>query len=122
MFLNARLNSEKYFSCKILNSFKSFVDFFECRRGTAVQLPRANQKPIHVARFVTSSNKTERGRPLQSPPFLRFGSSTCALHAGVLNLVATQAEQHHGVAPLPRVLFPDDPLGQRQLQAVELDV
>jgi hypothetical protein len=33
MFLNARLNSEKFFSCKILNSFKSFVDFFECRRG-----------------------------------------------------------------------------------------
>jgi len=28
MFLNARLNSEKYFSSKILNSFKSFVDFF----------------------------------------------------------------------------------------------
>lgn len=73
-----------------------------------------------MARFVTSSDKTERGRPLQSPPFLRFGSSTCALHAGVLNLVATQAEQHHGAAPLPRVLFPDDPLGQ--LQAVELDV
>jgi hypothetical protein len=33
MFLNARLNSEKYFSCKILNNSKSFVDFFECRRG-----------------------------------------------------------------------------------------
>src|SRR5215212_5440216 len=84
MFLNARLNSEKYFYCKILNSFKSFVDFFECRRGTAVQLPRANQKPIDVARFVTSSNKTERGRPLQSPPFLRFGSSTGCV-AGILS-------------------------------------
>jgi hypothetical protein len=33
MFLNARLNCEKYFSCKILKSFKSFVDFFACRRG-----------------------------------------------------------------------------------------
>jgi len=33
MFLNARLNSDKYFFSKILNSFKSFVDFFECRRG-----------------------------------------------------------------------------------------
>src|SRR5215207_1557618 len=82
LFLNARLNSERYFSCKILHRFISFVDFFVCRRGTAVQLPRANQKPNHVARFVTSSNKTERGRPLQSPPFLRFGSSPCALHAG----------------------------------------
>ncbi len=33
MFLNARLNSGKYRSCKILSGFKSFVDFFECRRG-----------------------------------------------------------------------------------------
>jgi hypothetical protein len=33
MFLNTRLNSEEYFFCKILNRFKSFVDFFECRRG-----------------------------------------------------------------------------------------
>ena len=49
------------------------MDFFECRRGTAVQLPRANQKLIHVARFVTSSNKTERGRPLQSPPLFALG-------------------------------------------------
>ena len=122
MFLNARLNSEKCLSCKILHSFKSFVDFFECRRGTAVQLPRANQKPIHVARFVTSSNKTERGRPLQSPPFLRSGSSARALRAGALDLVATQAGRHHGVARPPRALPTDDPPGQRQLQAVELDV
>ena len=28
MFLNARPNSEEYCSCKILKSFKSFVDFF----------------------------------------------------------------------------------------------
>jgi len=28
MFLNARLNYEKYYSSEILNSFKSFVDFF----------------------------------------------------------------------------------------------
>jgi len=33
MFLNARLNSEKYFPSGILKSFMSFVDFFECRRG-----------------------------------------------------------------------------------------
>ena len=33
MFLKARLNSEKYFSSKILHGSKSFVDFFECRRG-----------------------------------------------------------------------------------------
>jgi hypothetical protein len=46
MFLNARLNSEEYFSSRILNSFKSFVGFFECRRGTAVQLPRANEPSI----------------------------------------------------------------------------
>ena len=67
-----------------------------------------------MARFLTPSNKTERGRPLQSPPFLRFGSSTCALHAGVLNLVSTQAEQRHGVAPLPRVLFSHDTFGHTQ--------
>ena len=33
MFLNARPDSDKYFPCKILHRFKSFVDFFECRRG-----------------------------------------------------------------------------------------
>ena len=33
MFLNARLNYEKYFYCIILYNFKGFVDFFECRRG-----------------------------------------------------------------------------------------
>jgi len=32
-FLNARLNSGRYFPCKILHRFISFVDFFECRRG-----------------------------------------------------------------------------------------
>jgi hypothetical protein len=92
LFLNARLNSEKYSPLQNPASLQEFCGFFECRRGTAVQLPRANQKPVHLARFVTSSNKTERGRLLQSPPFLRFGSSTCALHAGMLNLVATRAE------------------------------
>src|ERR1044072_3991377 len=33
MFLNAGLKSEQYFSCKILQSFRSFVDYFECRGG-----------------------------------------------------------------------------------------
>jgi hypothetical protein len=122
MFLNARLSPGKYSPCKILHRFKRSVEFFERRRATAVRLPRAQQKAIRVARFVTTSNKTERGRPLQSPPLLRSGSSACALQAGVLNLVATQAGQHHGVAPLPRALFPDDPLGQTQRLPVELDV
>jgi hypothetical protein len=33
MFLNARLNSGKYSSCKILHSFKSFVDFLNVVAG-----------------------------------------------------------------------------------------
>ena len=104
MFLNARPHSEEYFSCKILHSFKSFVDFFECRRGTAVQLPRANQKPIHVARFVTSSNKTERGRPLQSPPpFLRFAKAIVGNAAVVTASAYGWITLYPNGSPLPTV-------------------
>ena len=100
MFLNARPNPGGYSPCKMLNGFGSFVDLFECRGGAAAQLRRANRGPVHVARFVNPRlTRLKGGRPPQPSPFLRFGSSTCALQALLqellISLYFTLQLSHH---------------------------